>query len=266
MDYIISYNGLVYNHIKSNLPNEKEFAAHTHNKYEILYFVSGDVDCVIGNMRRTLNPGEIVLIPSLYVHYIDIIGTSPYERIVLNFDQSGADPEIIESVFSTPKIIDTNQFPMLAGVFERLKTYGKIFADKERQVLFYNILTELLYLVHNALSSQVETSTFDGTSKALKKVINYINNHLFDIKDIDTIRQELFISRTYLHKIFLKSLGISPMKYIKTRRLIAARELIRLGEKPTNVAKKVCFNDYTAFFRAYRGYFGYSPTDTEIEK
>ena len=58
MDYIISYNGLVYNHAKSETPNEKEFAAHTHNKYEILYFVSGEVDCVIGNMRRTLNPGS----------------------------------------------------------------------------------------------------------------------------------------------------------------------------------------------------------------
>jgi len=263
MDYIISYNGLIYNHTKSETPNKKEFAAHTHNKYEILYFMSGDVDCVIGNMRRTLKPGEMVLIPSLYVHYIDIIGMSPYERIVLNFDRSGADSEILEEIFSSPKIIDTTNFPMLSGVFERLINYSKIFTDTERQTLFYNILTELLYLTHNALNSETGAVSFDGRNKALRKALNYINNHLFEISDIESLCQELFISRTYLHKIFNGTWGMSPMKYIKTRRLLYAREMIRLGEKATNVAKKSGFNDYTAFFRAYRKHFGYTPTDTE---
>ena len=224
--------------------------------------MSGDVDCVIGNMRRTLRPGEMVLIPSLYVHYIDIIGMSPYERIVLNFDRSSADNEILKQVFASPQIIDTVRFPMLSDIFERLINYSKIFTDKERQILFYNILTELLYLTHNAQNSETGSASFDGYSKAFQKTIKYINNHLFDITDIDTLCQELFISRTYLHRVFGNSLGMSPMKYVKTKILIAAREMIRLGEKPTNVAKKVCFNDYTTFFRAYRRYFGYSPTDT----
>jgi len=266
MDYIISYNGLIYNHAKSETPNEKEFAAHTHNKYEILYFMSGDVDCVIGNMRRILKAGEMVLIPSLYVHYIDIIGMSPYERIVLNFDRSGADYEILKQVFSSPQIIDTTKFPMLAGVFERFINYSKIFTDTERQILFYNVLTELLYLTHKTLNSDVGAVSFDGYGKAMYKAVNYINNHLFDITDIDSLCQELFISRTYLHKIFTNALGMSPMKYIKSRRLIAAREMIRLGEKPTKVAKKVCFNDYTSFFRAYRTHFGCSPMDTEVNR
>ena len=256
MDYIISYNGLVYNHTKSDIPNEKEFSAHTHNKYEILYFMSGDVDCVIGNVRRTLKPGEMVLIPSLYVHYIDIIGTSPYERIVLNFDRSGADEKTINNIFSSPKIIDARKSPMLSGIFERLMNYSSIFADSERQILFYNILTELLYLIYHELQSETTSTSFDKFGKALQKSINYINDHLFEITDIEALCQELFISRAYIHKIFNNTLGMSPMKYIKTKRLISARELIRLGEKPSNVAAKVGFNDYTTFFRSYRRYFG----------
>ena len=55
------------------------------------------------------------------------------------------------------------------------------------------------------------------------------------------------------------------MKYIKTKRLLAAREMIRIGEKPTNVYLKVKYNDYTTFFRAYKEFFGYSPSDTATE-
>ncbi len=266
LDYIISYNGMVYNHTKSNYPNEKEFASHTHNKYEILYFISGEVDCIIGNRRRTLSPGELVIIPSLFVHHIEIMGTSPYERIVLNFDHSGADDDVLKKIFSTPRIIGTQNTPLIAGVFDRLKHYSKLFSDDERQVLFYNILTELLYLLHNTLTTQTQAITFDGYGTTTRKVIKYINNHLFEISDIDDMCKKLFISRTYIHKIFLNSLGISPMKYIKSKRLIAAREMIRLGEKPTQVASKVCYNDYTTFFRAYKNYFGYSPGEKETKK
>lgn len=263
MDYIISYNGLVYNHTKSDIPKEKEFTSHTHNKYEILYFMSGEVDCVIGNMRRTLSPGEMVLIPSLYVHHIEITGNKPYERIVLNFDRSSANGELLKKVFSTPKIIDTKSFPYIAGVFDRFKNYSNIFADDERQILFYSILTELIYLTHNALNTESGAVTFDGYIPAARKAIKYINRNLFEITDIEAICKNLFISKAYLHKVFLNSLGMSPMKYIKSKRLIAAREMIRLGEKPISVAQKVCYNDYTTFFRAYKSYFGYSPTDTK---
>ncbi|MBE7031868.1 MAG: AraC family transcriptional regulator [Ruminococcaceae bacterium] len=266
MDYIISYNGLVYNHTKSEIPNEKEFASHTHNKYEILYFMSGEVDCIIGNMRRTLSPGEMVLIPSLYVHHIEIMGNKPYERIVLNFDRSGADEKLLKKVFSSPKIIDTKAFPYIAGVFDRFKKYSKIFADNERQILFYSILTELIYLAFNALNTDSGAVTFDGYSTAARKAINYVNKNLFEITDIDDICRSLFISKAYLHRVFLNSLGMSPMKYLKSKRLIVAREMIRLGEKPTSVARKVCYNDYTTFFRAYKSYFGYSPIDTELKK
>ncbi|MBQ2033045.1 MAG: helix-turn-helix transcriptional regulator, partial [Alistipes sp.] len=76
-------------------------------------------------------------------------------------------------------------------------------------------------------------------------------------ESIDKICSELYISRAYLHKLFTATLGTSPMKYIKTKRLLAAREMIRIGEKPTNMYLKVKYNDYTTFFRAYRDFFGY---------
>ena len=69
----------------------------------------------------------------------------------------------------------------------------------------------------------------------MEKIITYIDQHLFILESIDEICGELYISRAYLHKLFTATLGTSPMKYIKTKRLLAAREMIRIGEKPTNV-------------------------------
>ena len=44
-----------------------------------------------------------------------------------------------------------------------------------------------------------------------------------------------------------------------------ARRLIRRGRRPTDVFTECGFNDYATFFRNYKSYFGYAPSE-ECEK
>ncbi len=217
---------------------------------------------MVGNMRHKLSPGDMVLIPRLHGHYIGILSDKPYERIVLNFDTDCADSTKLSYLFSTPKIISASD--TVRNIFSRYQEYYGIFSGKERNELFKNLLTELIFLLC-ASAEASEPEHFGGYGKLMEKIVNYIDLNLFRLESIDEICGELYISRAYLHKLFISTLGTSPMKYIKTKRLLAAREMIRIGEKPTNVYLKVKYNDYATFFRAYKEFFGYSPSDTAKE-
>ncbi len=259
MDSYVSFDSFRYAYTKSLKPSRTEFPYHLHKKYEILYFLQGDAECVVGNLRHKLYRGDLVLIPRLHGHYIGILSDEPYERIVLNFDATSADPQKLSFLFSTPKIIKASD--NIKGIFARFQEYYTLFSGEERNTIYKNLLTELLLLLSvGAESSELET--FHGYDKAMERIVNYVDLHLFELENIDEICRELYISRAYLHKLFTATLGTSPMKYIKTKRLLAAREMIRIGEKPTNVYLKVKYNDYTTFFRAYRDFFGYPPSDT----
>ncbi len=262
MDTYLSFQSFRYAYTKSLKPSNTEFPYHLHKKYEILYFIAGDADCVVGNMRHNLKSGELVLIPRLYGHYIDILSDKPYERIVLNFDMTDVDSAQISHLFSSPKIIMAT--PLIKNVFDRYGSYYTAFSGVDRNTLFKNLLTELIYLL-SANTATTEPTSFAGYGKTMEKAISYIDKHLFELEEIEDLCRELFISRAYIHKLFHNYLGTSPMKYIKTKRLLAAREMIRVGEKPTNVYLKVKYNDYTTFFRAYREFFGYSPSDTAAD-
>ena len=261
-DSYLSFESFRYAYTKSLKPSRTEFPYHLHKKYEILYFLEGDAECVVGNMRHRLSRGDLALIPRLHGHYIGILSDKPYERIVLNFDADCADGKKLAYLFSTPKIIATSK--PLQDIFERFQEYYEMFSGDERNLLFKNLLTELIFLLC-ASAQESELESFSGFGKLMERVLNYIDLHLFQLESIDEICKDLYISRAYLHKLFTATLGTSPMKYIKTKRLLAAREMIRIGEKPTNVYIKVKYNDYTTFYRAYKEFFGYSPSDTAAD-
>ena len=73
---------LLYDHLVIADPrSERErFARDTHNEFELLLFVRGDVTYVIEDRRYKLRRHDLVIIhPSRY-HYLRIDGDADYER------------------------------------------------------------------------------------------------------------------------------------------------------------------------------------------
>ena len=58
---------------------------------------------------------------------------------------------------------------------------------------------------------------------------------------------------------FKRIVGMTPGDYIRRKRLENARELIRQGYSVQQAGYSSGFTDYSAFFRAFRQYFGISP-------
>lgn len=74
----------------------------------------------------------------------------------------------------------------------------------------------------------------------------------------------LNISEVYLRKLFAKHMGISPSKYINKMRMERAKQYILEGYSVTQAADSVGYSEIYQFSRAYKRYFGFSPSKTEF--
>ncbi len=265
MDRILSHKQFRYAHSTSPNPQHNEIREHAHSRYELLYFISGEARYIIGNLHHQLVPGELIMVPPRLQHNIEILEPKSYERIVVHFKEADVPRGMLEHIFSAPRQLNLVEHPLIRDVFRRMEVYGEKFSQEEFGGLSGTLLTELLYLLADALPTSgafLDTTAIFGT---LQTVIDYINSHLLEIEHIDDLCKNLFLSKSYLHKVFSETLGIGPMKYIKQKRLEVAREMMEFGEKPSSVFVKVRYRDYSTFFRAYKAYFGIPPRRTQTK-
>ena len=264
MPYTISEFGFRLAHENTPSPDAHIFTRHAHPEYELLLFLSGEADCIVDHMRHTLRPGELVLIPPLAYHFVAVTACTPYERLVIDFADCGLPGEILKEVFASPRVVNTAASPSLQEVFSRMDAYAHRFTGETRSLLARNLTAELVCLL--TTENTAASGDFSGVSRVLEEAMQYIDSHIETIIGLDELCTHLYVSRAYLHRLFRGSMGISPMRYIADKRLLLAQSRLRLGEKPTQVCTACGFGDYSAFYRAYKAYFGHSPAEEKSDR
>jgi AraC-like DNA-binding protein len=94
----------------------------------------------------------------------------------------------------------------------------------------------------------------------LSDALAYINRNIFTLKSVKEVSDALFVTESYLYRLFKRELKNTPKKYIQDKRLLYAQKLISKGRRPTDVFEDCGFNDYTSFYRGYVKFFGYPPS------
>jgi len=256
MQYTISNADFRAAHESTVFPDSRTFTRHAHPEYELLYFISGEADCIVDYLRHTLHPGELALIPPMSYHLISLTGKETYERIVIDFAGGELPAPILNRVFSEPRVLNAQEIPEISSVLTRLDLYAHRFSQETASLLARNLTTELVCLIDTA---EPQVHHFSGFNRTMEEAMLYIDTHIDCITGIDELCSHLYISRAYLHRLFQNTLGITPMRFIMDKRLLLAQSRLKLGEKPTQVCSACGFGDYSAFYRAYKAYFGISP-------
>lgn len=94
----------------------------------------------------------------------------------------------------------------------------------------------------------------------LNRVIDYIDSHLTEQLDLDTLAGVASFSRYHFHRIFSAVMGETPGAYIQRLRLEKAAGHVAEDERPiTEIAMDLGFSSPSVFSRAFSDYFGVSP-------
>ena len=253
-----------YKHQLTLAPPCDAFSAHTHNSYELLYFVNGDATHIIEDRKYKLKRGDLILIPPMKHHFIRIDSQADYERYNILFDAATLGEDSSRLLSQDIEVINLSGNSIASGIFDKLDYYYSNLSREDFSVIIALLLKELFYNI--SIEKKYDTpEEFSVTNPLVSSALKIINEELYTIESVSEIAKRLFVTESYLFRIFKKELLRSPKRYINEKRLLAAQSMIRLGERPTVAYERCGFHDYTSFYRSYVRLFGQAPSSEKIK-
>lgn len=253
-------------------PREIEY--HYHDFDKILIFFKGNITYTIEGKAYSLIPGDIILVPQGDSHKVEGGDNSIYERLVIylspqylaNIEENGISLRdcflrVKERYSNVIRLKEKGESSMSALA----KQMRKMIRQKEEQdfeMLFQRtILLQFLISLNREMSE--ESIHFVNTNRCNKKIveiIQYINNHLTEEINIDSLSEEFYVSKYHMMRQFKAETGYTIGNYINQKRLLYARELLKQGETVTKVYLDSGFKEHSTFVRAYKQMFGEVPS------
>ena len=253
---------ILYDHVVIDEPKKQNFVSHSHDTWEILMLVRGDISYTVEGKTYKLRKDDVVLSRSSVFHSIRPDSNEPYERYNVIYDEKRLPRGIIEKIPRGVDIFRLGNSDALREIFEKIDAYGKSFSDEELCHITRNLIEEVFFL----LASSDVLSESASVNPHVSSAIKYINENLATVRSIEEICDALYITKSHLHHLFIKNIQMSPKQYIISKRLQKARRLIRKGKRPTEIFADCGFDDYATFFRNYKKHYGHPPSEEGAER
>lgn len=103
--------------------------------------------------------------------------------------------------------------------------------------------------------------------KHVQQAIVYIEDHLLESFDFQTLSDYVGISPYHLEQSFTMIVGVTPFQYCRARRLtLAAHDLIHGANRLIDLAKRYRYPDANAFAHDFSDYHGVSPLQAKAKQ
>ena len=251
-------DGFVLNHGVIDSPRAEDYPPHFHEAWELLFLIRGDVTYRVGGKSYKLRRGDVVLSRPTVLHRIEPSPKERYERFNVILDASIIPERIMAALPPEVDVFSFGATGRIVDMFDRLVDYAGRFQEEELLLLARGMILELMC---NLAASDGYAVGQTVTNPLIAVALRYVDEHLTEISGIDEMCEHLYITKSHLHHLFTTHLGVTPKRYINSKRLLLAQRMIRQGRRATEVATEVGYADYATFFRGYKKYFGYPPSE-----
>jgi AraC family transcriptional regulator len=98
--------------------------------------------------------------------------------------------------------------------------------------------------------------------ECIEDVKRYIRNHIHEPLDRETLASVAGFSIPHFHRVFTAHVGESAISYVRRMRMLRSGQKLRMGAVDiTEVALAAGFDSHAAFSKAFKQYFGLSPSE-----
>ena len=258
--YQYRFPGLYLDHSTYIAPAPDLLYRHTHSRYELLYILSGDITHVVEDRKYKLHKHDLVIVKANQYHFIQIDSSADYERYNLLFDPVALGLDNILRLPEGLEVLSCRHRAVITELFRKLDYYQAVLSQQDLQDMTALLLKELLYNLSLSQEAQGRAPT-ENMHPLVGKALAIMNADLNSVESVDWVAKQLYVTESYLHRLFKRELKTTPLKYITEKRLIVAQSLLRQGKTPTQVYEECGFSDYSSFYRSYRSFFGYAPSE-----
>ena len=126
-----------------------------------------------------------------------------------------------------------------------------------------NRITAMVITVSRLIGLHTERSAMKGRAsyQTVCEALSYLNDHLDEELSRESIASALYISPSYLSRIFKEYTGVTLQEYIIRCRVERAVSLIQGGARPIDAAFACGFGSTSGFYRAFSSVTGKKPKD-----
>lgn len=256
-------------HLKDKMNIKYEFHYHEFNK--IIIFLSGDVTYLIEGRPYKLQPWDILLVSGNEIHRPVINPEVLYDRVVIWTNESflvkhsNEEFDLCQCFKEAERLkknlirLEPSNIHKTKLVLSWLEEACKM--EKKSDHILKNALFIQLLVQINDLFSEVENQQEEETDGdvTVQSVIAYINENIKSDLSIDSIADNLFVSKYYLMHKFKEQTGYTIYNYILQKRILLAGTLVRSGMPIMEAGYECGFNDYSCFVRAFKKIYNVSP-------
>ena len=222
-----------------------------HPHGELLYVTEGSVPITVDGKPHILQAGEMAVLFPYVTHSYE---SAPEASVlILLFDPR--ETAFDNTLLTTKPVVCYGAADFLRPLMERAVDMAK--ADRPKTAMAYvnAILGELLEIL------QIEPR--DGISAdTTVQLLSYCAAHFTEDITVSTVAASLYISESYVSKLFSRQLGCSFRAYINRLRIQKAQSLLETTDQRIGQIMAQCgFKNQSSFNRVFLEITGVSPRD-----
>lgn len=250
-------------------PDVQNKAPHFHYQCELILNVGGSADFNISGTIYHIKPGSMLLINNMENHFI-VSHSEGYDRYTARFSNdvlaSYIHDPLLLSIFKqripgfSHHYICTQQesahYALMLGIM--VNEY-KLQRPYWEQLITSKLKDVLIYMYRNNPEAFPGTRNQDNQN-LIYNIQNYIESHLDEDLQLDTLADKFFISKYHLSHCFKNVTGYGFKEYVITARLSKAKDmLLRTSYEVQKISSTVGFNSSSHFIRCFKAAEGISP-------
>lgn len=249
---------------------------HVHDYYQLYFVTEGVLLHHLSGECRELNPGDGFLLPPNVPHYIEK-QSETCGFFALSFQKkflSGHLPMVDDFLFSLSQLkkppsqmtLPEGDVAMLSQLLFKMTAECANIQAGSWEILHQGLLLVLTLFARCFYETvSAEDPVLSSRQKVLR-VIDFVNVHFTREITLEQVVAENGISKATFCKLFESLTGTTFSKYLHTRRIEKAKQLIFQGQKIAQVSELCGYQDFSTFYRNFKKITGISPTDYRAEE
>lgn len=226
-------------------------------KYSMTFVLKGKGIYNVSGVRHEIKKGQgFVIPPDVTVSY-RADDLDPWHYIYVILDGVDVEPLLRNIGISANRFVfDFEDSDETREILMKMRESGRSCKACGYELLGY------FYLAVSRVTPAEKTSV-ETPDEYVERAVAYIVTHYPYHISLDDIAGYVNISRAYLHRLFIRRFGVSPMRWLTAYRLKKAVALMERSDLTlSEIALSSGFYDLSHFSRIYSNEFGRSPGES----
>lgn len=160
-------------------------------------------------------------------------------------------------------IKDAEQIDRMTSLFGQLaSSFLGNASDEERSIKANGLFFEIFYRCLRLCRGAQEEEDTHPVNPIARDAYEFINEHYTEDCSLSRIADALNVSPNYLHSVFSKHIGLTPLQYVTQKRMERAKKLILGGELTMlEIALALGFCSQSHFNKIFKQVVGVTPIE-----